>query len=185
MGCLYAVPPVRRARLIEKSASESCCWMMVPFDRCWDRFVKLILSLIYILWQNCKANTPQATFVKQGESRGRHIKIWMISFSLQKNQSLNIQVGNCEVSNPLYSFILPYRLLRLRGTLPNIIKSFAFNQIFAISNIFCSTWPWSLGSCCFPGWPYTGPKCSIIVINIFVIVMIHDQQKIIINTASW
>ena len=126
-----------------------------------------------------KANTPQATFVKQGESRGRHIKRWMISFSLHCSitLSLNIQVGNCEVSNPLYSFILPYRLLRLRGTLPNIIKSFAFIQIFVIFNLFFSTWPWSLGSCCFPGWPYTGPKCSMIVINIFVIVMIHEQQK--------
>ena len=61
----------------------------------------------------------------------------------------------------------------------SLIKSFAFNRIFAISNIFCSTWPWSLGSCCFPGWPYTGPKCSMIVINIpiIMIVMIHDQQK--------
>ena len=25
------------------------------------------------------------------------------------------KVGNCEASNPIYSFILPYRLLRMRG----------------------------------------------------------------------
>jgi len=33
---------------------------------------------------------------------------------LLSSNRVKVEVGNCEVSNPLYSFILPYRLLRLR-----------------------------------------------------------------------
>ena len=43
---------------------------------------------------------------------------------------------NCEASNPIYSFILPYRLLRMRGITVVIINTNNNNTDIIINNVF-------------------------------------------------